>query len=553
MTNNQVDVIIIGAGAGGGACAWALTQQGLRVLVLEAGPAFNPERDYRLDKADWEQQRFPHKKASQGMYSFAPMQPLEAKWDDLLSWNHSQGRMNPSTRRRGAKYHHVRGVGGSTLHYSGEAHRLNPNNMQMHRRFGVAADWPLDYHELENYYQQAEKLIGVAGGASTHRPRKKPFPLPPHVPSYVSQKIMTGSQDLDLHWEPNHLAILSQPYDGRRGCNYCANCNRGCPRKDKGSTDVTFLHKAVASGHCMIMTECEVLRINTKGNDHVDAVEYIDVTGDRHRVSAPVVVLACGAVQTPRLLLLSASKQAPDGLANESGLVGKYFMESIAWNSAGLHSEQLAAYRGLPSDIICWDYNRPDAIPGVIGGCRFTPSTAEADLIGPINYAKRVIKGWGKSHKQAMRESFGKILSIAAMGESLPNKKTYIDLDPEKTDAHGLALARIHSYLEDNDLKRLRFMAKMARQILSAAGVEEIIEEYSSYDFFNSTHVFGGARMGNDPASSVTNAHGRSHRWKKLYITDASIFPSSGAGESPSLTIQALAIRTAEHIVSSRR
>ena len=188
MASDHVDVIIIGAGAGGGACAWALTRKGLRVLVLEAGPAFDPYSDYRLHEENWEQQHFPEKKGSQGLYSYAPLQSLNSKWEDLRSWNHIWGRMNPSNVRRGGKYLHVRGVGGSTLHYSGEAHRLNPDNMQLRSRFGVGADWPLEYQELENYYQQAEELIGVAGGTSTHRPRKAPFPLPPHAPGYAVKK-----------------------------------------------------------------------------------------------------------------------------------------------------------------------------------------------------------------------------------------------------------------------------------------------------------------------------------------------------------------------------
>lgn len=157
-------------------------------------------------------------------------------------------------------------------------------------------------------------------------------------------------------------------------------------------------------------------------------------------------------------------------------------------------------------------------------------------------------KGWGTQPKRAMREIFSKVISIGAIGESLPNSGSYINLDPEKTDANDQALAHIHSYLDENALKRLQFMANMTRQILSAMGVEERFEEYGSYDFFNSTHVFGGARMGVYPDDSVTNAHGRSHSWKNLYITDASLFPSSGGGESPSLSIQALAIRAAEHI-----
>jgi choline dehydrogenase-like flavoprotein len=223
-------------------------------------------------------------------------------------------------------------------------------------------------------------------------------------------------------------------------------------------------------------------------------------------------------------------------------------METIAWTSSGLHREPLDSFRGLPSDGVCWDFNAPDAIPGVTGGCRFSPATAEADLLGPINYARRVVPGWGRKHKTEMRRLFGQALSIKAMGESLPNARSYIDLDPLKRDEAGIPLARIHSYLDEMEIRRLEFMAKTTRDLLLASGVEKIFEEYGTYDFFNSTHVFGTCRMGNDPRESVVDRYCRSHRWRNLFIVDASVFPSSGGGEAPSLTIEALAIRTAENI-----
>src|SRR5213075_2496928 len=139
---------------------------------------------------------------------------------------------------------------------------------------------------------------------------------------------------------------------------------------------------------------------------------------------------------------------------NESGQVGRHFMETLVWASSGLHSERLDSFRGLPSDSACWDFNAPDAIPGIIGGCWFAPGTAEANLIGPINYAQRVVPGWGRQHKAEMRRVFGRVLSMKAIGESLPNEKSYIDLDPEERDEFGIPLARINSYLGDMELRR---------------------------------------------------------------------------------------------------
>lgn len=554
MSADDYDVIIIGSGAGGGACLWALTQQNIKVLLLEAGPAYDFSRDYRLHRADWERSGFPAKVPDTGRQTYAELQELESKWDTLRSWNELRGRFHSESRRQPYAYHHVIGLGGSTLHFSGEAHRLNPAAMRMRERFDVAADWPVSYAELEPCYLKAEQLIGVAGPEDGGvRWRSQPYPLPAHELNYASRKVRRGAAKIGISFAPNPLAILSRSYDQRPGCNYCNNCYRGCPRGDKGSVDVTFIHHARHSGCCTIQTDTHVIAIETAANDRVGAVRYRDDTGNEFRVSAKAVIVACGAVETPRLLLNSIDNNAKDGLGNESGQVGRNFMETVFWQSSGLHPESLGSHRGIPADSICWDFNQPDAIDGVIGGCRFSTSVGESGLVGPINYAKRIVGGWGRQHKQRMRDMFGHAISINAVGESLPNAETYIELDPTAKDAFGIPRAKIHSKLDAMALQRMSFMAAKCREILAASGVDKIHEEYGSYDYFSSTHVFGTCRMGTDSDDSVVNSYGRSHRWKNLFIADASVFPSSGGGEAPSLTIEALAIRTADHIARLAR
>jgi choline dehydrogenase-like flavoprotein len=552
MTDRQreFDVVIVGSGAGGAAAAWALSNKGARVLVLEAGPPYDPFKDYRLDKANWEDPAgFPHKPSSEGRYTFGELQLLWPRWDTLRSWNHLSGRLNKGNRRRGWKYHHVRGVGGSTLHFTGEAHRINPRAMRMRTEFGVAADWPIGYSDLETYYEIAERIVGVAGSPlDRSRPRRSAFPLPPHSPSYASRAIIERTRRLGVNWVANSLAALSEPYDDRPPCNYCGGCNLGCPRTDKGSTDVTFLRKALATGRCVIRSNSTVVSLQLTARDRIGSLDYVDANGVIVRQETPRLILACGAIETPRLLLQTRGPYAPDGLGNESGQVGQNFMETVFFASSGLQPTNLGSHRGLPSDIICWDHNAPDAVPGTIGGCRFTPQLAEARLNGPLAHARRVVGGWGLAHRRRMRETFGRLLTVGSIGESLPNSGSFIDLDPNVTDSNGLPVARIYSRLEEPDLKRLDFMAQRCREILEACGVTERIEEYGSYDFFSSTHVFGTCRMGTDPSQSVVDAECRSHRWRNLSIVDASVFPSSGGGESPSLTIEALAIRASDRM-----
>ncbi len=548
MPPDDFDVIIVGSGAGGGAAAWGLSRYGFKVLLLEAGPAYSPS-DYNLDKNEWERSGFPDRAKDKGNYTFGPMQELRPELKDLRSWNHVSGLMNNSKRREALTYAHMRGVGGSTLVFSAEAQRLHPGAMKMRSRFGVGADWPISYAELEPYYCIAEGIAGVAGpGGDPVRFRSKPYPLPPHHLSYASTKIRKGCERLGLQLRENPVAILSRPYDGRPECNYCANCYRGCQRTDKGSTDVTFIRKAVDSGFCKVRPGSRVTGIVPGKFDKIERVRYTDDDGKTRDAAARIVIVSCGTVETPRLLLASKHRYAPEGVANESGHVGRHFMETHFWFSCGMHGEPLGSNRGIPVDAICWDYNAPDAVPDVIGGCRFSPAVAEADFTGPINYANRAIKGWGKSHKQQMRKSFGKALVIIAIGESLPSPKSFIDLDPLRKDDLGIPLARINSFVEDMEIRRLKFMSVKAREILLASGAEKVFEESGSYDLFNSSHVFGTCRMGDSPAESVVDRYCRSHRWKNLFVVDASVFPSSGGGESPSLTIEALAIRTSEHI-----
>jgi choline dehydrogenase-like flavoprotein len=187
-------------------------------------------------------------------------------------------------------------------------------------------------------------------------------------------------------------------------------------------------------------------------------------------------------------------------------------------------------------------------VPDIIGGMRFSPMTIEADFSGPINYAQRVVGGWGKAHKAAMREQFGRMLSVGGIGESLPDPGSFVDLDPQEKDGAGMPKARIHSHLAEMEIRRLAFIAKICRQALAAAGVQRRLEEFGTYDMFNATHVFGTARMGSNAQTSVVDPYYRSHRWRNLMITDASVFPSSGGGESPSLSIYANSLRAAHYV-----
>jgi len=543
MADSPYDAVVVGAGAGGAATAWRMTQRGWKVLLIDAGPAFDPDRDYGLDRDDWERQRFRHKQGSQGQLTFAPMQPLDPQLADLRSWSLAQGRTNRGDRRvaSGIGYHHVRGIGGSTLHFVGEAHRMNPAAMRMKSRFGVAADWPVGYDELEPLYLEIERFLGVAGPADAgDRKRSAPYPLAAHPFSKASRRLARGAAALGIGWQANPRAALSAAYDGRPSCNYCGGCTHGCPRRDKGSADVTFIAKARASGRCEIRPEHTLLRIVAGADRRIEAIEVADAAKRVQRIPVRRLVLACGAVETPRLLLLQRGLGGPQ--------VGRHFLESVAWTSIADAGEPLQSFGGLPADAISWDRNRPDAIPGVIGGYRLSAAIHEADMMGPIAHAQRAVPGWGRAHKEKMRRSVGSLIAVGAVGESLPHEGSRIDLDPKEKDAFGRPLARIHSFVDAMNVRRLRAMAAAARALLEASGAATLVEEYGTYDSFSSAHVFGSCRMGADPRASVVDAGLRMHGTANLWICDASVFPSSGGGEAPSLTIQALALRAVDRM-----
>jgi len=538
---NKYDCIVIGSGAGGASFAWRLSSKGMSVLVIEAGPRFDPYTDYPLDRDDWETKTFPYGKGLK--YSFGDRQTLNQKYKHLKSWNVASQILNDSDKRRYLTYQHVNGVGGTTLHFQGEAHRLNPVAFRMKTLFGVAEDWPIGYKDLEPYYGEVEKIVGVAGPKEIpDRQRSEPYPLPPHKLSFKSQVIEKGCKKLGLELFPNSVAILSEPYRNTPPCNYCNGCVWGCPRKDKGNVDVTFIPLAEKSGKCEVLTNAFVRRIEVEkkgGVKRAKGVYYFDRNGKEHFVEGDFIAVACGAVETPRLLLNSG--------INENGLVGKNFMETVFYQAVAFHPNRLDSYRGIPIDSVIWKWNQPDPKLGFKGGLRLFPSAGSA--MGPVRYAQRYFDGWGEAFVKNVEKWFGHAIAMSGIGEFLPNKDTFVTVNEKEKDEFGVPIAKIQSFLGESELKILDFMSKTSKEILKESGAEEIVEEYSTYDFFSASHVFGTCRMGKDPAKSVVGHDLRSYEVKNLLVTDASVFPSSGGGDAPSLTIEALSLRAADLLV----
>lgn len=529
------DVIVIGSGAGGGACAYGLATMGKKVLLLEAGPRYDPFTDFNLHKNDWEVLGFPDRE--KGKYTYGKAQQLRGDLGRLRSWKRADGPVNPSSLRKYVGYLNAKGVGGSTLRYQGEAHRLHRKAFRIKTIYGVGRDWPFQYEDLVPFYEVAERILGVAG-PRVHPHHKANLPLPPHRLSYAGQIIQKACKKVGIDLIPNSVAILSEDYDGRPSCNYCNACSYGCPRKDKGSVDVTFIPKAESTGNCKIIERAHVFRLNVKRGKAVEAV-YYDGQGKEKSVRAKFFVLSCGAVETPRLLLNS-------GVGNGSGQIGRNMMETLLCLQTAFHPERVDSHRGIPIDGEALDFLFPDEekLPFASGFRLFSANLP----VGPYGFAMNYGKGWGKGLKEDVEKHFGHTITVGGVGEFLPNSDTFVTLDPSGKDSHGVPVARIQAVLGDNELKMLDFMSSRCREILNASGTDDIVEQMTSYDLFMATHVFGTCIMGKDPGDSVVDPFLRSHEVSNLFVADGSVMPSSGGGISPALTISAIGLRVADYI-----
>jgi len=552
----EYDVCIIGSGAGGAPTAYALGKAGFKTIVLEAGRRFKPE-EYHLNKKEWENYPYPQpfadfKNRSKERYTSVPTEKLNLKYNHLRSKAKYRGQYNRSNNRMRPFVQRAKGVGGTTLHYQAEAQRFSDYGFKTNTLFGFGADWPITYKDLEPYYDKAEKILKVSGNTGNpDKPPRIPFPQPAHELSCASKRVKVGFDKLGLNLLPNTLNILSKPADGRPACNYCNGCFLGCMITAKGSMDVTMIPKAEATKNVVVQPNSVVSEITVNDKGKADGVIYFDDNKTEHRIRSQIVIVSGGALETPRLLLNSKSSQFPDGLANSSGLVGKNFMETVVYINTVIYEEDIESYKGLQIDSRCYDYNRTSKDRNFSGGVVFGLSAM--DLLGPLGYARTIAPTWGEDHVKFMKDYFGHAVNIFAIGEMIPRETNTITIDSSKKDYYGIPVAKIKTRMSTNDLEMISFMQKITNQIISASGAKESVREMSSYDLSLISHIGGTTIMGTDPKISVLNPFSQSHDVKNLFVCDASPFVSQGGGDSPSLTIHALAFRASDYIITEAK
>jgi choline dehydrogenase-like flavoprotein len=549
----DADVCVVGAGAGGAVAAWALTRLGVSVLLLEAGPRFTPA-DYATHRQDWELTPSAFARVSrnpdQTSYESPMGERLDPEFEHLTS--RSPTLFARPRRKRRLDFHYSRaiGVGGTTLHYQGEAHRFPAHAFRTRSERGVAADWPLAYEDLAPHYERLEQLIGVAGDpGNPFKPARAPYPYPSHPLSAASLRIAEGARALGWRLLPNALAILPRPRPERQACHYCNGCVRGCGVGAKGSVDVAVLPEAERSGRLRLVTGFRTGALEHDADGRISGVLGFDEAGQEQRYRARAFVLATGAIETPRILLNSAGGAHPIGVGNDHDQVGRNLMELLYVYWSGLFDRSLETYAGVPIDSRVWDFNGAAGEGDGPAGFVLGPTCGAFE--GPVGHALEGAEGFGSEHRAAMRRGFGAGMTLFGIAEQLPRPENRVTLGGRK-DGFGLPLARVETRLDGTDLEVLSRMHQRLVELSEATGLESV-GQVTAYDTPNATHVGGTCRMGSDPRESVVDAFGRVHGVPNLVIGDASVLVTQGAGDSPSLTIQALALRAAEALAERAR
>src|SRR5574341_938354 len=407
----EAEVCVVGAGAAGGIMALELARRGVRVVVLESGP----RHDFR-QRAEYVRRYLNHEN------------PWETRLPALDQYTGSGTISSFLGRKR------VRGVGGSTLHWEGYAFRFHADDFRLRSRYGIADDWPIGYRDLEPYYGRAEQELGVAGAGDDPfaSARSTPFPLPPFPFSYSDGLFVRACGPLGIALHSLPQARNSVAYGGRSQCRACSTCYV-CPTGAKASTDLTHVPAAESTGNARVLTEATVLRLEVDLAGEVSAAVYAHPDRTERRLTADVFVLAAGAVENARLLLLAKSTDRPDGLANRSGLVGKFFMSHPSTDVTGRVSENVYPYRIGFSTAMSRQFavERERATRGAF----FLEFLNSA---GPTPDQIAVASGrWGDELRQHVREEFGRWLGIRIYCEQLPDRGNAVSLSPRVRDYFG--------------------------------------------------------------------------------------------------------------------
>lgn len=511
VNSTLFDVCVVGSGAAGGTLSSRLARRGLNVVVVEGGPRIDTSRAFNTHAMpyDFTSRRMP------------VMVPGVAGFED----------------------ERTRGVGGKTLLWNAVAWRQGHRDFKGRSLEGAGMDWPIDYSDLAPYYDQLEEEVGVCGSADQLEDLPDGRFLPP-MPLRCSDRIIQrGAASLGIRVIPVRKATLTRPRGQRPSCHYCGNCMAGCDVVAKYDSANVQMFPAQSTGKLTILSDAVVCEVTLEDRSHVNGVRYLSRQTLREgRLQAKAVVVSCACVQSVALLLMSKSEHYPHGLANSSGQLGRNYIPHFTGHLTGfvraligtepVNEEGALDHAYIPSYMHNRkrDFFRSFGIQFNYQNRRLVPWA-------------RQLGGFGSSLKHQIRERYPAFLQFSPYGEMLPEAGSFIDLDPVRKDRFGLPKARVNVRYGENERRLFAAMRSESRRILEASGVG-ILEDQAEP---RTNHELGGCRMGNDPATSVVNTWCQSHDVPNLFVVDGSVFPSASE-KNPTLTIMALAARTADHI-----
>jgi len=553
----QYDVCIIGSGAAGGTAAKVLTEGGLNVVMLEAGPPVNPEQDFKEHMWPYD---LPHRGVGIGGRGkdFGEFLAPNGFWE-------IDG--EPYTSAPGSKFRWFRSriVGGRTNHWGRIALRFAPVDFKSRSTDGMGDDWPITYEDLAPYYDKVESYIGVFGTKENVSSAPDGIFLPPPPPRCTELLIKKACDKVNVTCIPARMAILTKPLNGRKACHYCGQCGRGCVTASNFSSSQVMIPPAQATGKLTLITGAMAREIVMGKDGKAEAVVYIDKSArSEKRINARSFIVAASACESARLLLNSRSSSFPDGLANNHGVVGRYLTDSVGSSGGGYFPqlEKMPPHNhdgvgGMHLYMPWWKFDRKnDFLRGYhieFGGGRGMPGVGEFEEVCDES------EGYGLALKQKCKSMYGTYIGFAGRGEMIPNEQSYCDLDPNVVDKWGIPVLRFHWKWSANEILMAKDMQETFKSIVEAAGGTYISKvrpdgdnPYGIADGGVIIHELGTVRMGANPKTSALNQYCQAHDVKNVFVTDAACFVSN-PDKNPTLSIMAISWRASEYLLNQAK
>jgi len=556
-TPQVFDVVVVGSGAGGGTAVKVLTDRGLNVALLEAGPMLNPAKDFK-------EHVLPYQVDHRGAGEHAELYFGRQQWGYFEAPN---GYWNvpgePYTVAPGSdfKWFRSRIIGGRTNHYGRISLRFSDYDFQPED--GLSDPWPVTYDEMSPWYDKAEGFIGVTGTKEGLRTAPDGNFLPPIAPRVHEQLIQKACGKLNIPCIPSRMAMLTKPLNGRAACHYCGQCGRGCHTASAFSSSQAMIFPAMKTGRLTIVTGAMARELVTDSSGKVTAVSYVDkATRTEKQVRCRAVVVAASACESARLLLNSKSARFPEGIANSSGVVGRNLTDTVGFSMSGY----VPALAGMPrhnSDGIggmhvyvpWWLYEdkKKDFPRGYhieIGGGFGMPQ------LGSFAGQCSRHEGYGKALKEAIRNEYGAFVGFAGRGEMIPNRDCYCEIDPERVDQWGIPVLRFHWKAQEHEILQVKHMQETFESIIETMG-GTVTSSRSEPDRAIAPggviiHEAGTVKMGKDARTSALNGYCQAHDVKNLFVCDAAPFVGN-PDKNVTLSIVAFSWRASEYLAEEMR